>query len=174
MEDFNLKLRKVIYFFIAVFIIALIAVIIFLLMLKYEVEGEGNMPFELTQIVTVSTAQGIDIEGNDAWNFNLVQNNDMYIHIAKNIKYKETEIIKNITIDNIEIENAPAKGNIVIYRPSSSRDANYEYEDEYIVNDSLKYEGKEETNIKELAVANQGGVIAIRFCNKDLRNIFLK
>lgn len=62
MEDFNKKVKRIIYFFIAVFVIALIVTIICLLMLKYEVEGENNMPFELSQIVVVSSAEGITAE----------------------------------------------------------------------------------------------------------------
>ena len=174
MEDFNKKIRKIIYFFIAVFIIALIVTIICLLMLKYEVEGEDNMPFELSQMVVVSTAEGIDIDGETTWNFNIVQNNDIYIHISKNKNYKETEIIKNVIIDNMVIDEAPAKGKIMMYRPSDSRDAMYEYGDEYKINDALIYEGAEETNLKELNLANQGGVIALRYCNSELRNIFFK
>ena len=58
MEDFTRKLKKTIYFFIAIFIIALIVTIICLLMLKYEVEGEANMPFEISRMVIVSTAEG--------------------------------------------------------------------------------------------------------------------
>ena len=169
MEDFNKKIKKIIYFFIAVFIIALIVTIICLLMLKYEVEGEDNMPFELSQMVVVSTA-----EGENTWNFNIVQNNDVYIHISKNKNYKETEIIKNVIIDNMVIDEAPEKGRIVVYRPSDSRDATYEYGEDYEVKESLIYEGAEETNLKELNLANQGGVIALRYCNSELRKIFIR
>lgn len=62
MEDFNKKVKKIIYFFTAIFVIALIVTIICLLMLKYEVEGEDNMPFELSQIVVVSSAEGVFTE----------------------------------------------------------------------------------------------------------------
>ena len=126
-------------------------------MLKYEVEGEENMPFELSEVVTVSTAEGIDAEGTATWNFNLVQNNDIYLHISKN---------KNFKIENVK------RGNIVIYRPSKNENKNYEYLEEYIINDSIVFLGSENTNIKELLVSNQGDVINIRICNKDLRILF--
>lgn len=174
MEDFNKKLKKVISFFVVVFIIFLIVTIICLLMLKYEVEGENNMPFELSQMVVVSTAEGIDTEGENTWNFNLVQNNDIYIHITKNKNYKQTEIIKNITLDNFVTNTTPAKGKLVIYRPSQNENKTYEYLDEYKVGDSLTYEGEKETNVKNLSIANQGGVITLRYTIEDLRNIFIK
>lgn len=169
MEDFQKKFRKIINFFIAIFIIALIVTIICLIMLKYEVEGENNMPFELSQMVTISTAEGIETEGEATWNFNLVQNNDVYLHISKNKNYRETEIIKNITIKNFKVNNAPKKGNIVIYRPSRDDNKTFEYLDEYIINDSLIYQGSHNTDIKDLKISNQGGVITLRFTNKDLR-----
>lgn len=173
MEDFQKKFRKVINFFIAVFIIALIITIICLIMLKYEVEGENNMPFELSQMVTVSTAEGIGIDGDATWNFDLVQNNDVYLHISKNKNYKETEIIKKITINNFKIDKA-AKGEIVVYRPSNNENKIFEYSDEYIIENALSYTGSENTNINELVVSNQGGVITFRISNKNLRRILFR
>ncbi len=174
MEDFNTKLKKIIRFFIVIFILVLIVTIICLLMLKYEVEGEDNMPFELSQIVVVSTAEGIDTEGESTWNFELVQNNDIYIQISKNKNYKQTEIIKNIIIDNFTINKAPAEGEIVIYRPSASENKTYEYLEEYIVEDSLTYQGEESTSLTALTVANQGGVISLRYTIQNLRNILIR
>ena len=174
MEYLNKKLKKIISFFVVIFIIVLVVTIICLLMLKYEVEGENNMPFELSQMVVVSTAEGIDTEGENTWNFELVQNNDIYINIAKNKNYKQTEIIKNITIDNFVINSQPVEGNLVIYRPSSDENKTYEYKEEYIVSDSLTYKGEETTNLKELNLANQGGVISLRYTIENLRNIFIR
>lgn len=62
MEYFNEKIKKIVNFCIAIFILSLIVTIIWFLMLKYEVEGESNMPFELSQMVVVSTAEGIDVK----------------------------------------------------------------------------------------------------------------
>jgi len=169
----NKRMKKVICFFIAIFIIVLIVAIVFLLMLKYEVEGENNMPFELSQVVVISTAKGIELNGENTWNFNLMQNNDVYIHIAKNKSYKGTEIIKGVTLNNFNINQKPIKGEAVIYRPSKKQEETYEYIDEYLIGDSLIYNGSEKTDIKNLTIANQGGIIAFRSTNKDLRNIFI-
>lgn len=140
-------------------------------MLKYEVEGENNMPFELSQIVIVSTAEGLHTDGENTWNLNLVQNNDIYLHISKNKNYREKEIIKNIVLDNFKINKEPQKGKVVIYRPSKDENKYFEYSDEYIVNESLVYVGSEEENVKELQIANQGGVIWVRYSTDDLRNV---
>ena len=50
----------------------------------------------------------------------------------------------------------------------------YEYKEEYIVSDSLTYKGEETTNLKELNLANQGGVISLRYTIENLRNIFIR
>ncbi len=171
MGDINGKLKKIIYFFIAIFIVALIAIIICLLMLKYEVEGEGNMPFEISQMVVVSTAEGVEKEGDKTWNLDLIQNNDIYIHISKNKNYTKQEIIKNIKLNNFVITKEPQKGEIILYRPSNSADKVFEYKDEYIINDNLTFQGTENTNLKQLEVANQGAVITFRCSNKNLRRI---
>ena len=75
------------------------------------------------------------LSGEKTWNFNLIQNNDIYLYISKNKKYKETEMIKKITINNFVTEKAPKKGSLVIYRPTSDEKVVYENLEEYIIKD---------------------------------------
>lgn len=173
MEYFSKRIKKVICIAVGIFIVALLITIISLLMLKYEVEGENNMPFELSQMVVVSTAEGIEKTNEDNLLFDLAQNNDIYLYIEKNKGYKETERIKNVIINNFKINEAPERGNVVLYKPSHTEHKNYEYNDEYIINDTLIYSAEGNTNIKEQKIANQGGVIAFRYSLKDLRRIQL-
>ena len=110
MYDLGTKLKRTIRFSVVVVILALIITVICLLMLKYAVEGENNMPFELSQLIVVSTAEGVENNKNEnIWNFDLMQNNDVYLYIGKNKSYKETEIIKRIIINNIKVEEGPQK-----------------------------------------------------------------
>lgn len=171
MQNLGPKMKSVIHFCLVVFVLTLIITIVCLLMLKYSVEGENNMPFEISQLVIVSTAEGIDKEAKDGkmWNFDLVQNNDVYIYISKNKNYKDSEIIKSICIDNFKFENGPKAGKMTIYRPSKLEDKIYEYKDEYIIDSDLNYSGAEFTNAKNLEIANQGGIVFLRFCNNGLR-----
>lgn len=67
----KMKMRSVVRFAISVAILTLIITIVCLLMLKYSVEGENNMPFELTQLIAVSTAEGIDAERRKHMEFRL-------------------------------------------------------------------------------------------------------
>ena len=60
--ELRMKFKSVMRFVITVFVLTLIITIICLLMLKYSVEGENNMPFELSQLIVISTAEGIDTE----------------------------------------------------------------------------------------------------------------
>lgn len=60
--ELRMKFKSVIRFAIVVVLLTLVITIICLLMLKYSVEGENNMPFEISQLIVVSTAEGIDAE----------------------------------------------------------------------------------------------------------------
>ena len=126
-------IKKIIHIFIAILITVLIATIIALLILKYNVEGEDNLPFELSKIMVISTAEGNDIEGEQTenkWNLKLSQNNDIYLEISKNKNYEETEIIDKIIIDNLQIVEAPKIGTIKLYKPTKKEKIAYENSEE--------------------------------------------
>ena len=92
-------IKKIIRIFTAILITILIATIIALLILKYNVEGEDNLPFELSKIMVISTAEGKDIQNEQTenkWNLKLSQNNDIYLEISKNKNYEEVEIIDRL------------------------------------------------------------------------------
>ena len=144
-------MKKIIHIFIVIFITALVATIIALIILKYNIEGENNMPFELSKIMVVSSAEGIEeIEENNEnkWNLNIFQNNDIYLEISKNKNYKETEIIDEIIIDNFNIIKNPRKGKISIYKPTSKEGLLYENIEENEIKDKITYIGGEESSIK--------------------------
>jgi len=87
-------IKKIIRIFIAILITILIATIIALLILKYNVEGEDNVPFELSKIMVISTGEGKDIQeeqSENKWNLEILQNNDIYLEISKNKNYEEIE-----------------------------------------------------------------------------------
>lgn len=151
-----------------VVIIVLIIAVIALLILKYEVEGEQNMPFKLSSIIVVSNAEGYQEEQNKkyTWDVEVYQNNDIYLNIEKNKNYKETEAIKSIVIDNIVINVAPQVGTIEMYRPSTDSMQIYSYKEEYKINDKIEYIGDTTSDIKNLKVSNQGNTLIFRILNK--------
>ena len=123
-------------------------VIIFILVaisiMKYEVEGEKNMPFLLSKIMVISTAEGVskeEVQEGQKWNLDVMQDNDVYITINKNEEYKKEDMIEKVILENIKITKVPKKGTVKIYMPNSSAGKVYEFKQEYEVIDRLEYNG---------------------------------
>lgn len=167
MED-KAKINKLILKSAYIIIIVLIAAVIALLILKYQVEGEKNMPFKLSSIIIVSNAEGHQEKENEdyRWDAEIYQNNDIYLNIEKNKNYKETEAIKSIIIDNIKIKQKPQIGEIEFYRPSKENVQTYSYEEEYKMGERTEYIGDTKSDIKNLKIANQGNTLMFRILNK--------
>lgn len=158
---------------IAIFVILVLATIVVARILKYQKEGEKNMPFNLSKIIIVSKAikdENQPVEQNESiWNCNIIQTNDIYISIKDNKNTsKNNEKIKNVTIQDIQILEAPSIGNLKTYMPSSIDGERYKYTDEYIISNSLTYRGAEKGDYKTLQIAKNGGNITISFANKDI------
>ncbi len=85
---------------ILLFIIIMVIFAVCLVSIKYDVEGETNMPYILSKIAIISSSQGNDkeekVEGNQ-WNFAIDQDNDIYLYVEKKIqnirKMKKTKIL---------------------------------------------------------------------------------
>lgn len=113
---------------------------------------------------------GIGQDSEDSkWNLKLIQNNDVYIDIIKNKNYGKEEIIDKVIIDNFNIEDEPRKGEIQIYRPDSEN-LSFTNKEEYKVENEIQYKGAEKSDLNNLEIANQGGLIILRFVNENLGN----
>lgn len=162
-------------FIIAIFVVVVIIAFVAFKIIKYQTEGEKNMPFSLSKIIVISTAQKDTTqelnqdEQDSLWNFNVIQTNDIYISIEKNEEnVKKDEKIKNITIENIQINEAPSVGTLKAYMPNSLEGENYQYTDEYLINESLTYRAADESNYKNLQICRNGGNITLSFANKEV------
>ena len=164
----NLVNKRYFHVCMTILIIVVILFIVGMLILRYNVEGETNMPFNLTKITVISSSEGIDKDaGENKWAFDIYQNNDIYIYIDKNENYKETEAIKNIVIDNFTIEGQ-MKDNIKIYKPEfEEENVIFKYSEKNKV-DRLEYIGELINDMKTMQVSNQGGIIAFRCSNDNL------
>ena len=166
--------KKIMDRYFLIWVVILIIIISFFVMYKYYVKGETNMPFKVSKIYIVSSAQteNIELEENKQYVADIIQKNDIYISIEKNNKYKKDEIIKQIKFDNFKIIEDSDKGSLTIYRPSKKEGKTYEYIEEYEVS-NIEYIGTQKTDIKseELTIANQGGIIQFSICLKDLGSI---
>lgn len=168
MKISELKGKKIVHICVILGIIALILIIAGIIMLRYQVEGETNLPFELSKMIVVSTAESNEIEAvaDTKWNFSVNQYNDIYLEIQKNDEYTKNTNIKNITFENFVIEKNSGAENIKLYRANSEGKV---VEDEvHLVGSSLTYKGEKETNLDELKISNQGSIILLRSVNQNV------
>ena len=166
------KRKQTIKLIVSVAILVLLFIFVAIMMIKYEVEGETNMPYKLSKIVVIGTVEGIETETDTdkKWDFDIYQNNDVYFYIDKNENNSSDELIKSVKISNIQITNAPQKGTIKTYMPNSSAGRLYSYDEEFLVNDKLEYRGGAESSSTNLEIGSQGGVALMRFSNADIGN----
>ena len=154
------KIFHVIMIVIIVFVILCVAGIF---ILRYEVEGESNMPFDIKKITLVETVEGIETgKAKEKWNFCVNQNNDIYIYIEKNNHYNKTEIIESVKIDNIKINKISTMGETKIYKPVAEEKRMFINSVENETSEII-YIGDLESNIKEQKISNQGGKVAFRY-----------
>ncbi|MBO5479528.1 MAG: hypothetical protein J6A04_07670 [Clostridia bacterium] len=153
-----------------IIIIAIIAIIVGSIIMRYSVEGEENLPFQVSKIMVISNASGIQRqESQYKWDLNVVQNNDIYIDILKNKNYNKEEIIDKVIFSNFEINEKPKKGEVTVYSSASLENGIYNNEEQYKITDTLEYIGNEEkSDMKNLQISNQGGLILLRVVNENL------
>lgn len=170
----NQKLKKLVnnkWFHIVIMVVILV-ILLFILgitVLKYDVEGETNMPFELTKISVISTGEGIDKESpNNKWAFDISQNNDIFLYIEKNENYGKTQVIKSVLIDNFNVNKQKQIGDVKIFKPdATSENQIFTNKEENIV-DKIEYIGDTNSNFRDLKISNQGDKLAFRFSNKNI------
>lgn len=165
----NITKKKTIkkYAFIAFLII--IIIVSLLLMVRYQVEGETNMPFQLKKIIVKSTIDAKNRESENLWDVELAQNNDIYIYIEQNDNYKHEESIKSIKLENIKTVNQNKIGTLSILLPTSNdvktayKESNVDY-----INKSIEYTGNSIDNMEKQEICNKGGVVAFRIANSNI------
>lgn len=159
--------------YIILFFLILIFCTTFFVMYKYHVEGEKNLPFNITKIIIVSSAKTEDIEVNEnIYEANVIQKNDIYLAIEKNKEYSKEDAIKKITIKNFQIIEEGKKGSVKFYRTSLGTNS-FDYSENYEIKDGVEYLGAKETNLKQenMTISNQGGLIELSIVLNDLGKI---
>lgn len=145
--------------------------IVMSLISKYQVEGESNMPYNIKEILIVSSAEAQGKSENPEnlkWNLNINQFNDFYLVFDVNEKYKKQSKLEEISIENINISNKPKVGNIDVYMPSSREDSGYKYNDEFKVNGSLTYKSGLSNDSKNLELSQRDGMFKFRVVNQNI------
>lgn len=163
-------MKNAIHISIIALILIAIAFTALMIILRYDEDGETNMPFEVSKIIITCITDGEDIEDNkNRWNKNISQNTDIYIYIEKNKEYKKTETIENVIIKNMTVADAPKKGKLTFLRPSNNENLVFENKDEYKLPE-IVFKGDMETQTQNLKISNQGGKVAFRCANLNVCN----
>ena len=153
------------------FHICMVLVIIFAILfiagiisLKYNVEWEGNPPFNLSKISIICNIDGTDTEDTEnKWNLEVNQNNDIYLYIKKNENYKYTETISSVVINNFNIVKSPSVGQLKLFKPDVDVENVIFISSSENETNSIEYEGDINSNIKNMKISNQGGIVVFRY-----------
>lgn len=155
---------------VAVIVISILF-IVGVISLKYNVEGETNLPFNLSKISVISSVEGTDIEDStNKWNLIVNQNNDVYLYIEKNENYKNTEIIESVKLDNFNIKQKPNIGEIKLLKPDSKLESVIFKNTEENEVDEIEFIGSMDSSIKDLKISNQGGLVIFRYAVNNVGN----
>ena len=164
----NEKNKRLIKICLGIALLIIIITIIVTLVLRYNVEGETNLPFKITSLRVVSTAQGNNNEDTqNKWNIDVIQKNDFYFYLEKNSDYTKDASISKVTFENFQIEKSSDKGTVNIYKPSANSMLYY-YNNDYKIENSISYTGALSTNIAALEISNQGGLIGFSIAINNL------
>ena len=157
---------------VAIGLIVIAVIITSIICINYNVEGEKNIPFILSKITVVSTAEGVEKENTEEkWNLDIYQSNDIYFSIEKSSDAEETQAIKKLHIENIKVVEEPINGEIKCYMPNSSDGQLFTYKPEYIIEgNKLTFKGGTKSNSKTLEIGNQGGTVVMRISNTNIGN----
>lgn len=159
---------KILRISLAIIIIVAIIFTIGMIILKYNVEGEMNLPFKITKIIVVSSSGGTEPqEQENMWDIDVGQYNDIYIYISKNESYGRTEIIDNIKLNNFQINKNEEIGETNIYIPSEEGTELFSNTENNKVSE-IMYTGELESNVKKKQISNQGGLVVFRCANDKL------
>lgn len=164
----NTNMKDKIKMSVSIGMLLVIILIVFLIVIQYQVEGEKNMPYKLSKIIIISTAEGERGNGEEStiWDLKVSQVNDIYLFIDKNTS--KEEIIDSVTISNIQTTKQPTIGTLQTLMPSSLEGEEFSADSTYIVEDTLEYKGGKTSNPKTLEIGNQGGSLLVRFANTNI------
>lgn len=153
----------------AAFLVVIFAVVISI-MLKYDVEGEKELPFSISKILVVSTVDGnLNEDQENIWNIGVTQVNDLYIYVDKSIAEDE-QTIKEIRIENFVVNKSPNKGKLKVLKPTGEIANLYTHSEQDYLNDKIVYTGGVIDDLKSLEISNNGGILGFRISVEELGN----
>ena len=151
-----------------IFLVVLLMIVISI-MIKYDVEGEKELPFSISKILLVSTVDGdVTEDTENIWNIGVTQVNDLYMYVDKTIEDDQT--IKEIRIENFVVNKYPIKGKLKVLRPTGELSNLYTYSEQDYLNDKIVYTGGAIDDLKSLEISNNGGILGFRISIEELGN----
>lgn len=153
----------------ATFLVILFTVVISI-MIKYDVEGEKELPFSISKILIISTVDGkLNEDTENIWNIGITQVNDLYMYIDKTIE-DDDQTIKEIRIENFVVNKNPNKGKLKVLRPTGEIANLYTHSHQDYLNDKIVYMGGVIDDLKSLEISNNGGILGFRVAVEELGN----
>ena len=147
-------------------VLAVIFLFVILIMARYEEEGEKQIPFNIAKMLIVSSVNGVqNTESEHVWDIDVSQVNDIYVYIERN--KNEDETIKEIVFENFKTYPEDMS-NIRIYRPTGELEKLYLYSTEDYKEKSIAFLGTVKDDMKNLEIANIGGMCGFRLSNENL------
>lgn len=147
-------------------VLAVIFLFVILIMARYEEEGEKQIPFNIAKMLIVSSVNGVqNTESEHVWDIDISQVNDIYVYIERN--KNEDETIKEIVFENFKTYPEDMS-NIKIYRPTGELEKLYLYSTEDYKEKSIAFLGTVKDDMKNLEIANIGGMCGFRLSNENL------
>ncbi|MBQ9298171.1 MAG: hypothetical protein IJ223_03935 [Clostridia bacterium] len=160
--------RKTIEINLGVLVVVIAITVIAIVLLKYHVEGEKDMPYILKEIDIISTATGEnEITEENKWNIKVSQNSDVYIEIERNSEHKSNENIKKVKIQEIQIKSL-GKYTPKLYLPSQEGEKIFDYKEENLAKEEIEYNVDNSKNVKKKTITSEGGIIALSFANNNI------
>lgn len=161
--------KKSVFLTILLIVVTIVASVI----VKYNVEGEKDLPYSINKILITSHVLAKDSKNQKEgviWNIDLKTDNDIYIYINKKDD-KTKEKIKEVKISNFKIEEKPKIGNVKIYKPTGDLGSDlYRFSEQDYLNGELTYTGASVDTLKDLDIRNEGGMIGFRASLENLGN----
>ncbi len=157
-------LKKLLFALLCIIALIVVAYIV----IRYEAEGDKNMPFKISKILMISTVDGAKVEdAQNLWNISLSQVNDLYIYIDKS-NDNDKETIKSIKFDNFYITRPSGVGETKIYKPTGDLANLYNQSKENYVGSEIVYVGDRIDDLKAGIMSNIGGTIGFRYAIENL------
>ena len=120
----------------AAFLVILFTIVISI-MLKYDVEGEKELPFSISKLLIISTVDGkLNEDTENIWNIGITQVNDLYMYIDKTVE-DDDQTIKEVKIENFVVNKNPNKGKLKVLRPTGEIANLYTHSHQDYINDKI-------------------------------------